>query len=78
MFRKMLPEEREPFLAAEEAAGAEIGHAGRAVSKGIVDTHECQESCGWKSQPYMDGREWAYQEWLEHIIENGAEIRYPE
>lgn len=30
------------------------------------DTLVC--ACGWKSETYWDGQEWAYEEWLKHLV----------
>ena len=36
---------------------------------GMVDSYSC--SCGWKSQPYFDGAEFALEEWKKHKKEKG-------
>lgn len=76
MLRSMLPEDREPIFAIEEAAGKAAGHQGIAKSESLSDWHEC--TCRWDSLRYHDGSEWAYQDWLKHLLEEGVEIVYPE
>jgi hypothetical protein len=33
-------------------------------SAGLIDMYKC--SCGWQSNPYYDGAEYAYAEWQRH------------
>ena len=61
---------------AERRAGREINHFGSSRSDATLDRHEC--SCGWQSNPYEDGQDLAFKEWVTHIKEHGAEIAYPE
>lgn len=41
-----------------------LGHVPEYVSKGMSDNFVC--SCGWKSNGYWDGAEWAWDEWEKH------------
>jgi hypothetical protein len=67
-------EHRARYLA-EVEAGKAIGHT--YTIKGVTMDDRCFCSCGWKSNPYWDGAEWAYKEWVEHITTEGAVIAYP-
>jgi len=44
-------------------------HTPKGCSKDISDWVEC--SCGWKSQQYWDGMEYALDEWKLHQAEVG-------
>ena len=68
------PEENKARYEAEIAAGAKIGHTQKITGVTLDDTCHC--SCGWKSNTYQDGREWAFTEWVEHIKKQGAKINY--
>ena len=61
---------------AEIAAGKKIEHTQKIKESSTIDTCIC--SCGWESNSYWDGAEYAYNEWVEHIKKNGAIINYPE
>ena len=63
---------------AETRAGWEINHHGfsETDASGVSDRHTC--SCGWASDWYQDGAEYAQQDWVRHIQQHGAEIDYPQ
>ncbi len=61
---------------AEANAGREINHVGSPQSMRMSDWHTC--SCGWESERYHDGREYAQEDWVSHIQSHGAEINYPQ
>ena len=49
-----------------------LGHVPKYTGQGCADQYEC--SCGWKSNGYWDGAEWAWNEWVKHakgILEAG-------
>ncbi|MEK7602078.1 MAG: hypothetical protein AAB472_01140 [Patescibacteria group bacterium] len=61
----------------EKEAGMQAGHAGSYKEAGhMCDSYSC--SCGWKSTGYFDGYEYAYDDWVKHLIQNGVELNYPE
>ena len=35
------------------------------IGSGMLDQYEC--SCGWKSNSFFDGAEWAYKEFVQHL-----------
>ena len=73
MFAKkfLTPEERQARYIIRQAAAIEAGHEGTPVQgAGHQDQYVCQ--CGWKSAPYSDGVEWAYEDWWKHALEHGA------
>jgi len=46
--------------------GKELGHIPKYQSAGYMcDEYVC--SCGWKSQGYFDGSEYAWDEWVRHV-----------
>lgn len=69
------PDQLEARREAEIHAGREINHIQEMVGITMDDTCEC--SCGWRSSTYHDGQHWAFEEWVKHIQEHGAEIAYP-
>lgn len=76
IMRNLEPEQRQKFYDAEKEAGEAIGHVGTPSSEFMTDFHNC--SCGWESGPYFDGDVYAYEAWLKHITEAGADIIYPQ
>jgi len=45
----------------------DLGHKVKYIGTGMSDQFEC--SCGWKSNGYWDGREWAWDEFIKHANE---------
>mgnify|MGYP001592758324 CR=1 FL=1 len=41
-----------------------LGHVPKHIGNGMCDDYTC--SCGWKSNGYWDGAEWAWAEWEKH------------
>jgi hypothetical protein len=41
------------------------GHKGLQISEGVADRIRC--SCGWESNGYWDGMEWATDEFAQHL-----------
>jgi len=48
-------------------AAAKPEHVGEYASERSCDLVKC--SCGWKSQGYWDGAEYAWDEWREHVAD---------
>ncbi len=54
------------FAALNGAAGPE--HVSSNLGEGMLDELQC--TCGWKSKPYWDGADIAWDEWIEHVADS--------
>lgn len=65
--------------AAEDRAASEVNHPGSHRAVGATDQYVCDgPACDWEGNPRYDGPHKARAEWVQHILEHGAEINYPE
>lgn len=60
---EVIEQRRALHAALAEAASPE--HAYKIVGATMDDTCEC--ACGWKSQTYWDGADYAYSDWQTHL-----------